>query len=256
MSRPTLAVLGASNVARGFPALVNNARRLWGEPLELFVAKGHGRSYGITSRLLGRSLPGIRESGLFQALRAAPCHRLHALVTDIGNDLPYGVPVEQISSWVTESFDYLTDCGARVAVLPLPIDSLRAVPRWKYVAMLRLLYPACRTQHCEMLAQAKALNDSISCSAKQRGIQILQQDPRWYGFDPIHIRRRQVNEVWSRLLEAMFYGSSDGGPASGATIRSRRLQRLRPHRFHFFGREFQTAQPSGQFPDGTRIHLY
>jgi hypothetical protein len=252
----TLVVLGASNVSRGFPSLVTAACRLWHEPGQLFVAKGHGRSYGLTSRLLGRTLPGICQSGLLEAVRAAPRGACSALVTDVGNDLPYGVPVEKIAAWVTEVFDRLSECGARVAVLPLPIASLRRLPRWKYVAFLRLLYPACKTSHHSMLAQADALNASICSAAAQRKIQVLEHDPGWYGFDPIHIRRRHVDAAWGRLLQATLDSAGGPGRERVSAAPRRRLQRLRPHRFGLFGREFHTAQPSGCLADGTRIHLY
>lgn len=256
MTRPTFAVLGASNVVRGFPSLVNTARRLWGEPLDLFIAKGHGRSYGIPSRIFGQGLPGIRESGFFQALAAAPRRSLHALVTDIGNDLPYGVPVEQISAWVAECFDRLSETGARIAVLPLPLENLRALPSWKYKVLLRALYPSCRTAQRDMLDRAEALNASICSAAGQRNLQILEHDPRWYGFDPIHIRRGHIRPAWNELLRKIVENAHADTSAKAGTIPKRWLRRLRPHRYQSFRREFRLSQPQGRWHDGTCVHLY
>src|SRR5205807_8069752 len=52
-------VLGASNVSLGFGTIVETAARLWGAPLDLLAAFGHGRSYGLRKSVLGRELPGI-----------------------------------------------------------------------------------------------------------------------------------------------------------------------------------------------------
>jgi hypothetical protein len=256
MPRTCLAILGASNVARGFPSVVAHACRLWGEPLELFVAKGHGRSYGITSCLFGRTLPGIRESHLFRALRPLGDRRLHALVTDIGNDLPYGVPVEQILAWIRDAFDELIECGADVALLPMPIENLRAVPAWKYTALLRTLYPRCRTTRTEMLAKSETLHAEVCAAARERGIRVLEHDSAWYGFDPIHIRRRQIAPAWEQILRGVRNATCDINGSTAGPSAPRWVRRLRPQRYGLFGREFQVPQPCGRLVDGTSIHLY
>src|SRR5262249_14377181 len=97
-----LVVLGASNLTRGFPALLRVARGAWGDGLEVFGALGHGRSYGKRSHVLFRGLPGILESGLWPQLEAQPRLPGRALLTDVGNDILYHVPVDTILAWVAE----------------------------------------------------------------------------------------------------------------------------------------------------------
>ena len=52
-------VLGASNVSRGLARLATVARARAGGPMDLFVAAGHGRGYGVSSRVWLRRLPSI-----------------------------------------------------------------------------------------------------------------------------------------------------------------------------------------------------
>ena len=59
-----IVVLGASNVSRGLARLAAVARARQPGPVDLFVAAGHGRSYGANSRVLMRRLPSILWSGL------------------------------------------------------------------------------------------------------------------------------------------------------------------------------------------------
>jgi hypothetical protein len=42
--------LGASNLTRGFHAVVSVARAAWGPEVEIVAALGHGRSYGSARR--------------------------------------------------------------------------------------------------------------------------------------------------------------------------------------------------------------
>src|SRR5262245_61538357 len=78
-----IVLLGASNLTRGISTAVETAGTLLGRPLEVLAAFGHGRSYGMSNCVLGRSLPGIVECGLWRSLAALPPAPTSALVTDI-----------------------------------------------------------------------------------------------------------------------------------------------------------------------------
>src|SRR4051812_20775188 len=117
-------LLGASNVTRSLSTIVETARRLLGHPLDILAAFGHGRSYGLRHRLFWRELPGIVECGLWEALEQRPPSAAVALVTDIGNDLLYDVPVPDIAAWFQTCLDRLTRASARVVLTPLPLGSI------------------------------------------------------------------------------------------------------------------------------------
>src|SRR5262245_2033911 len=80
-----IVLLGASNLTRGISTVIETAGSILGRPLEVLAAFGHGRSYGMSSSVLGRSLPGIVDCGIWQSLAARPPVSTSALITDIGN---------------------------------------------------------------------------------------------------------------------------------------------------------------------------
>src|SRR5262249_46912085 len=80
-------LLGASNLTLGIGTVLGSAANVWGSPLEVLAALGHGRSYGRATSVMGRQLPGIRECGLWPALGVDGQLPTAALVTDIGNDV-------------------------------------------------------------------------------------------------------------------------------------------------------------------------
>ncbi|GAG37532.1 unnamed protein product, partial [marine sediment metagenome] len=96
------------------------------------AALGHGRSYGQTSCVLGRYLPGILECGLWRDLAQQPALPTRALVTDIGNDLVYHVPVEQVTRWVAECLERLAPHCDEIAISQLPLESVRRVGKGRY----------------------------------------------------------------------------------------------------------------------------
>ena len=52
-------LLGASNLTRAISTVIGIAQATLDGPLDIVAALGHGRSYGMWSRVLFRELPGI-----------------------------------------------------------------------------------------------------------------------------------------------------------------------------------------------------
>src|SRR5262249_31136095 len=119
-----IVLLGASNLTRGISTVVETAQSILGQPLEVLTALGHGRSYGIDSRMLGRRLPGIIECGLWEALAGGPSRPTMALLTDVGNDILYDVDVPQIVAWVDCAIDRLQSAEAQISVTLLPVAGI------------------------------------------------------------------------------------------------------------------------------------
>ena len=62
------------------------------------------------------------ECGLWRALEAGD-GKIYAVVTDIGNDIGYGVQPAVLVGWVTECLDRLQAFDAKVAVVLPPVAS-------------------------------------------------------------------------------------------------------------------------------------
>src|SRR5206468_1529905 len=133
-----------SNLSRGLSTVIETACGIWGQPLDVLAAVGHGRSYGVRSAMLGRELPGITECGLWQALRQRQAAPTTALITDIGNDLLLDVPVSETVAWVEACIERLQTVDARVVLTPLPLVSVATLSRAKFLLLRSVLYPACR----------------------------------------------------------------------------------------------------------------
>src|SRR5262245_13017732 len=133
-SFPRAIFLGASNLTLGFATAVEAARSLLGGPLEVLAALGHGRSYGVESRVLLRALPAIEACGLWPELERRAAAPAYALITDVGNDIGYGFPAPAVAGWVERCLERLAAAGARVTITCLPEASLRAVGPVRFYA--------------------------------------------------------------------------------------------------------------------------
>ncbi len=263
-SRPrALAVvaIGASNLSRGLASLAATARSRAASPLDLFVAAGHGRSYGANSRVWMRRLPSILFSGLWRAIDRTACDRGGppdgprplAVVTDIGNDLLYGFSVEQVAAWVDECLRRLEERGFRTVVTRLPMSSIATVGGLRYCVLKTLYVPGCPLALESLKAAAANLDGLVAEAAARRGALLLEQPGEWYGIDAIHVRRGRLGELWGRVADAWELPWAAGMPRLGEWFAiGRRGAEVRS----LAGIPRFTPQPAVTLRDRSRVWLY
>ena len=195
-------VLGASNVSRGLTRLAAMIGARSAGPADLFVAAGHGRGYGVTTRVAWRRLPAILTSGLWRALDRERVERPAALVTDVGNELLYGLGVTAVATAVRDAVERLRDRGGRVAITGLPLASIAGVGPVRYRLMRTVYVPGCQLSLAAIQDASRWLDDELRTIAAATGSVFLDQPGEWYGFDAIHVRRPRLAELWQRVGDA------------------------------------------------------
>jgi hypothetical protein len=249
-------LLGASNLSMSFSTVVETARRTWDEPIEIMAAMGHGRSFGQNSTVLGRKIPGIFPCSLWQDLNQRPTMPTAALVTDIGNDLLYGVPVEQVVKWVSGCLDCLAAAGATTIMTQLPIFNLEGLGERRFRLFRTIIFPSCRLKLSDIKSSATALHEQLQTLGAERKISVIPVSTEWYGLDPVHIKRNARRTAWPEILS----GWSDRPTARIVPRRSpwhwAYLNCLTPAEQTLLGVRRRSYQPGGLLADGTTVSLY
>ncbi len=246
-----MVLLGASNLAIGLRAVLSAARARLGAPLEVLAALGRGRSWGTDSSFLVRRMPGIVTCGLWRALAAGDPRPAWALVTDVGNDLPFGAPPATILGWVEEALDRLERARASTVITSLPLENLRRLPAWEFELWRRLIFPLHRTSREQVLAGAEVVDAGLRRLALERSLVLVELQPEWYGLDPIHVRRSRRHEAWGRIL------SPWGEPTHAmASTELPGAWRQVPERRWILGIQGGRPQPGLRLADGTTLGLY
>lgn len=260
--RARLILLGASNLTRGISTVVETAGLMLGSPLEIFAALGHGRSLGMRSRVFVRSLPGILECGIWDALEEAK-HQAGqssiALITDIGNDIMYGAPPERIAGWIEQCIDRL-ERQACIGMTMLPIQSIRSVKRWQYTVVKNILFPTRPISFQQAITRADELHERMLEVARRRQVRLIESPPEWYGFDPIHIQMLHWRSAWRQILNGCTLDPEqskvEAPLARGSLRRWLRLRMQTPQKWWLFNTERGQSQPCLVFPDGTTLSLF
>ncbi len=248
-------ILGASNVFRNISTVVASAQAAWGAPLELLIAAGHGRSYGMWNRVLGYSVPGIVQCGLWDALAQRSAVPTAALITDVGNDLLYGASPETILAWVETCLARLRPVCERITMTELPLHSVARLTPPQFVMLSRILFPRSRLSLTDAIAHSRRLNDGLLSLAEKFSAHVIAPEKIWYGFDPIHVRRRHVASAWHALL-APWSAAPHEWQARGTLWQWCQLRSKRTHVQQFLARKYLTPQPALRAADGSTVSLY
>ena len=240
-ARARLVVIGASNAWMALPEVL----RTLAPPRELFVAAGHGRSYGSPSRYFARELPPILECGLWPALarEQAP---LCALVTDVGNDLAYGTSAATIAAWVDE---VLARLAGHVTLTALPLENLEQLSPLFFHAVRLLIFRGRPLEREHVLGEARELDQRMAEIARARGARFERIPTACIGWDGIHQRRAARAQLWSGWLRGL---GREPDAAHGGRVRGT----LRAQEQRLFGREQHTPQPCAHSAEGSRISIF
>ncbi len=254
MDRQRVVLLGASNLTVGLPTVLATARALLGPgPRAIFVAAGHGRSYGRWSRVAFRGLPGILDCGLWPAAGAPRSARTHALLTDVGNDLAYGASPAALAGWVAACLDRLAALEAEVVLTLLPARSIARLAPWQYHLFKTLLFPGRRLPFPTIRARVAEVNERLAALADGRRVALVEPEADWYGADAIHLRRSRHPAAWRHVLSR--WSPAPSGPA-GEPSPPVACRGLRPAWRTVLGVSLRRPQPSAVLEDGTTVSLY
>lgn len=251
-----LVLVGASNLTKGIGPVLDTALAIWGGPLEVLAAFGHGRSYGRSTRVLTRELPGLGPCGLWADLAARARVPTSALVTDIGNDLLYEEPVERIARWVEECFERLAAAGASTVVTLLPLANLPGISAARFYFFRTLFVPRSRIGLEEVVRRAGELDACVERLAHERGFATIRPRREWYGLDPIHIRFGRRRQAWREILSLWSPGGSLPAASAGALRRTLYVRTRTPERRRLLGIEQRGTNPAARLSDGTTVALY
>lgn len=256
--KPTARVvlLGASNLRLGLSIIMRLALARLGGPLEFYVAHGFGRSYGMWSNIPWRALPGITQCDLWCDVERSPSLPTFAMLTDVGNDLLYGVSPEQLIAWVDECVGRLATFDSKIVVTELPISSILATSVLRYKIFRTIFFPPSRLTFQEACRRAEDTNRRLRLVAESHECETVSMQEAWYGFDPIHLRRRYRFDAWTTVADALFPSPGDQKTSGFSVKRRLSIEFASPSQWRILGLNKSHAQPSAVLNDGSTVAVY
>jgi len=252
-----LILLGASNLTLSLRLVIHLMQQRFGAPSEILAAVGHGRAYGIFSEAVWRGLPGVADCGLWRQLRETESRPAYALLTDIGNDILYGLLPEQVLHSVEACVEGLQQQSVQIVVTGLPMTSIECLSERRFLLFRNLFYPTCRLLRNETVSRVWAVHDGLAAMAARRKFILHEQKPEWFGLDGIHVNYWQREAYYREIIQQF----PDSGEKPGPQERQWEFFLTWQQRPEFafktlFGRAIYRPQPSGLLADGSRVCKY
>ena len=148
----------------------------------------------------GRKISGIFPCALWQDLQSRAKLPTTALITDIGNDILYGVTPDRLLNWVEQCLDRLAEAGAATVVTQMPVGSIERLGERRFQFFRRLLFPRSTLTLADAKRVVREINERLIALGETRKISVIPVSASWYGFDPIHLKRRMHREAWSDFV--------------------------------------------------------
>ena len=178
-----------------------------------------------------------------------------ALVTDVGNDILYGTPVEGILGWVSECVERLRAIGAATVLTDLPLASVASLSNARFLLFRSILVPSCRLSLPDVVDRSAAVAEGLARLAARHDARFVELKAEWYGFDPIHIRPRLWEAAWREIL--LGDGASRPSKTQARGLREwLRLYAARPEQRWLLGHEQRQSQPVMAVGRDTTLWLY
>lgn len=203
----TVALLGASNLSRGYWALSRCLRKnLVPRRVRILTALGPGRGYVAPGGLWHLQYPPIKDSPVFSVLEKG--HRRGestlAFLTDLGNDFLYNVTGEELIAVLDALFTRLEASHTKILVTPIhPILTEILTP--KVYEMLRTwLYPKSRVPYEQVIDGIHAVNYFLKEAESAGRIELVTGLDAYLGWDYVHYGWVRATAAWSLAAEAVL----------------------------------------------------
>lgn len=213
-------LLGASNLARGYHALAGHLKKqLSPRPVQFWNALGPGRGYCARGGFLHVTYAPIESCGLWSVLPSAipENSRTVALITDVGNDIMYGVDPDQITEALKEIIRRLRHLNAEIFLTKIPAYFEKPIPPWIFYSLRLLFFPKSRVNMMEAVYATRKINHFLE-NAVGDSLHLISDLDSCYGWDRIHYSLFKDGNVWSRMAQEFL---KELGCTPSATIRFR-----------------------------------
>lgn len=225
-----IALYGASNLWLSRGAALQQLRRRFDGFLEIGLANGPGRSYGLRAGNPLVRYESLRSVRFFEDSPRAP--RRLAFITDIGNDIAYAQPPERVLAWVADLAAELEREGYHLTVGGVPRESLESIDPRVFRAIAKVYYPQGTISKDYLTGQLEELESGLAQLCRERGYHHPSLDNRWYSIDRFHLKLSSTHDYWHSLLSSFSPAQDSSRLPLWSSVRP-----LFPERYWLLGKE-------------------
>ena len=197
--------LGASNLARSFHGLKYCIERcILPRPAIFMHAMGPGRGYLSRGGILNTVYSPILNCGILEAARNKKIkdQLVVALITDIGNDIMYGVSSEKIIDGLQYLINTLCEFKTNIFITSIPVDLENDISELHFHIIRQIYFPKSPVKYSQASNNIKAINKFILQSSNKK-ITTIDDMKQFCGIDKIHYSILKSQSAWCHIAEKL-----------------------------------------------------
>ncbi len=199
-------LLGASNLARGYSALTEYvSQSMDSGSVQFATALGPGRGYCARGGLLNFSYLPIGECRIMKSVSVPEGGRVAVLITDIGNDIMYGVSDAALIECLDVLIEKAGRWNAEIFVTSIHVDVSRDLGKFSFKILKALFYPKSVVTFDQADSAVKRVNEYLQNKSEQNErLHLLGGLGAFGGWDKIHYSLLKSHLAWSHVANTML----------------------------------------------------
>ena len=196
-------LMGASNLARGYSMFTRHISSCFGKnKTEFLNALGPGRGFCARGGMFNFTYPPIQDCRILEAAKKKSCDTRVVLITDIGNDLMYGVSADTL----IESLDGLIDkallLDAEIFLTSIHVNLRKDVSQTTFFILKSFFYPGSNITYEETDLFIIKVNGYLKEKAeKNEKVHLISGLESFIGVDKIHYSLLNTHSAWEKITD-------------------------------------------------------
>ena len=194
-------LMGASNLARGYSMLTRHISSCFGKNnTEFLNALGPGRGFCARGGMFNFSYPPIQDCRILEAGNKKSCDTRAVLITDIGNDLMYGVPADTLIESLDGLIDRALQCDAEIFITSIHVNLKKDVSQTTFFILKFFFYPRSSITYKKTDLFIIKVNSYLKeKSGQNQRIHLISGMESFAGADKIHYSLFKTHTAWEKI---------------------------------------------------------
>jgi hypothetical protein len=193
--------MGASNLARGYSMLTRHISSCFGKnKTEFLNALGPGRGFCARGGMFNFTYPPIQDCRILDVAEKKPCDTRVVLITDIGNDLMYGVSADTLIESLNGLIDRALQWDAEIFLTSIHVNLKKDVSQTTFFILKSFFYPGSNITYEDTDLFIIKVNGYLKeKSGKNERVHLISGMESFAGADKIHYSLLQTHSAWGKI---------------------------------------------------------
>lgn len=199
-------LLGASNLARGYSLLNRHISKCLGDSnTEFLNALGPGRGFCARGGMFNFTYPPIQDCRILEAAEKKTNDARAVLITDIGNDLMYGISADTLIECLDSLIERMLLWNAEIFLASIHVNMKKDVSPATFFILRFIFYPGSKVTYEETDSFITKVNSYLEEKArKNEKVHLITGMESYAGLDKIHYSMLKTHLAWSQVIEEIF----------------------------------------------------